>query len=514
MLQRTKLSEVQDDYEDPLETDFLDEDNLPKAIVDLSLSLDTRILAINLYYKKEENNVIELLNKLGTMYELSGTRLLREYLFAICEKSTIAPFLKSVSARSLFDHDSEDDLGYKAIDLVYPLFGTDVGTPYKIEFVKILMKNDKYRQKARDHFCATINDVTIDCDYRYKAILSLEYKSEADELPEKMNYFIREACLEFLMNDKNLPQYRILAGQNLLLTKDYPNIKVVEKVLLAFAEDKNLDYNLRADSTDVLLQLGSDEIKIVAKDIIMSLGRTTGPVTLYSNAQNVHTREIEDSVKDALEFLQSFEIMKHKGETITVEYVEGKIRKFVKKRPTEDSKDFLPKIKVAFNRIIMDRALYSKYNCTLAHILLRVWTYISSHKSENEMKKRLVEELSEMAGTCSSGFATRLVNTISGFGDFSVRISWRDQITSNFAGRLNARIRDMDDLTLQEKVLNQMTISSSKYEDRKHFLKFFRKNVSSIREELHREFKTHISETDFDLYFRSAISHYESGENT
>ena len=35
--------------------------------------------------------------------------------------------------------------------------------------------------------------------------------------------------------------------------------------------------------------------------------------------------------------------------------------------------------------------------------------------------------------------------------------------------------------------------------------------IRIIREELYEEFKDHITDTDFDLYFRSAISKYESG---
>ena len=33
----------------------------------------------------------------------------------------------------------------------------------------------------------------------------------------------------------------------------------------------------------------------------------------------------------------------------------------------------------------------------------------------------------------------------------------------------------------------------------------------SIRDELYSEFKLYITDTDFDLYFRSAISSYETG---
>ena len=52
-----------------------------------------------------------------------------------------------------------------------------------------------------------------------------------------------------------------------------------------------------------------------------------------------------------------------------------------------------------------------------------------------------------MSGTCSSGFATRLINVISGFGQFNIRISYEDQIVANFSGRLNAFARKITDPT-------------------------------------------------------------------
>ena len=180
----------------------------------------------------------------------------------------------------------------------------------------------------------------------------------------------------------------------------------------------------------------------------------------------------------------------------------------------------------------MDRALYSKYNCSLLNILLKIWTYLTTHESEDDMKKRLLEELIDMSGTCSSGFSSRLVNVISGYGDFNLNISWRDQIIANFTGRLNARARDISSKEkmsincklynfstpemelledFQEKVLEEMTVNSNDFASRKNFLKFFRKNMLTIRQELFEEFKNHIPDTDFDLYFRSAISNYETG---
>lgn len=529
---QTEISVIFDHADIPIE-EKLSDNTLSKSIVDLSLSLETRIEAINRYFVKEgSGNTIEVINKLGMMYELSCTKILQQYLFAICEKSSIEPFLQSIAARSLCTHDEQNELGYKAVDLVYPKLGPEIGTPYRIDFVKMLMKNDKYKSKAKKYFCDIINDEKIDCDYRYKTILGLEYKPEydSDEIVteemkkkdekriEQIRYFIQEACLEFFKKDSNLLFYRILAGQN-LLRMNCGEREYIEQTMLQFAKNVTNEYNLRADAADVLLQLSSDSVKKAAKDIIMELGigkRTIN--TIYDNAQNVHTKEVDNSIKDALEFLQSFEIMKYSGKTITFDYVEKKIMELVKEEKKKlkfkkgEKYDKEEKIKVAINRINMDRSLYSKYSCTLSNILLRVWTYISGHDKETELQKRLLEELIEMSGTCSSGFVSRLVNTMSGFGDFSMKISWCDQIIANLAGRLNARIRDMDNLSLQEKVLSQMTLESSKYEERKHFLKFFRQNMLDIRTEMYNEFKTYISDTDFDLYFRAAVSMYESGQ--
>jgi hypothetical protein len=127
------------------------------------------------------------------------------------------------------------------------------------------------------------------------------------------------------------------------------------------------------------------------------------------------------------------------------------------------------------------------------------------------MLKRLIEELYEMAGTCSTGFATRLINTITGFGEISLRISYKDQIISNFTGRMNARIRDMDDLRMQERIMEEIANEASEYNSRKTLLKFMRRNLMSLREELYEEFKGLVTDEEFDFFFHAGVSVYESG---
>jgi len=173
--------------------------------------------------------------------------------------------------------------------------------------------------------------------------------------------------------------------------------------------------------------------------------------------------------------------------------------------------------------------------------MVKLWSYICSNENKNEMQKRLLQELEDMAGTCSSGFISRLVNTISGFGDLSIKISFEDQIVSNFSARLNSYAQkicdddsifrntifeDVKKLYLKENpektvdvntvveefydsVLNEMMLSSSDYKNRPSFLLFFRTYMSKIREEMFTEFIDYVSESEFDLYFRKALSYYD-----
>ena len=192
-----------------------------------------------------------------------------------------------------------------------------------------------------------------------------------------------------------------------------------------------------------------------------------------------------------------------------------------------------------------------------------MWCYITDHKHEKELKKRLLEELEDMSGTCSSGFLSRLVNVVSGFGDFSIRISWQDQIIGNLTGRINKEIKnitsenslfidklediiilklqitgeilkiceDLEEITtetivdkyksspeyslescledFQESVLQELTVNTSQFSDRQNFSLFFRTIIGNIREEMYSEFKQFLSDTSFDLYMRKALFKYE-----
>ena len=544
--------------------------SLQNIIFDFSNELDVILKALELFYEFNSDETVEIINRYNQMYIFSGTKILEKILFKICTESNISTNFKIECAKSLciFQNDKniESKNCYIALDKVCQNL-KNIPTPIKIDAICMLAYNDKFKNNSIKYFCSIILDKNIDCDFRYKTILGLENK-------KNIEYLFKESCIRFLNDIANMTSYRILAAQLLFvkfkdLQSDSSEIltRNIEDILLGFAKDNDLDYNLRADSADVLLKYAEkDSLTFLeAQDIIILLGRDSTSIvkTVFNNAQNVHVLEIEESVSQAIEFLSSFDLLiVGEGECkeyITYEYVKKQIESMVVEADMSDKTGKADKIKISLNRIYMDRALYSKYSFTLVNILLKVWTYLSGHDSETTMKDRLLEELVEMSGTCSSGYASRLVNVISGFGDFNIRISWKDQIVSNFAGRLNARIKNItnpenhisnDELgeiyflmfyeyndkkinikektvsefcsdkyienikeeikeEYQNRILCEMLIPPSNYNNRRHFLSFFRSNLSSIRQEMYEEFAGLITDTDYDLWFRSAISSYE-----
>ena len=652
-----------------IESDDKDSDNLEENIMDMSRSLNNRIKALERFYEKEGNNAIEIFRRLSSMYQLSGSKMIERFFYRICTDCLISSFLKLEVAKSLLDYEEYGDedraeevkinneqrkiLGYKAVNHVCQDLST-MPTPCRVEAIFLLMKSPQFKSESDFYFKEFVRSDTIECEFRYMTILSLE-KVSAEEMkeelyeysydsveavekicdylkikigqewrsafrklsyddlkclyllafPEKVcekDWFIKSAQFAFLFHQKNPVYYRNLSSQYLLkkCSLDSDETTKVETKVLEFADDAELDYNLRADSADILLRYGSDSFKEAGRRVIMELAVVNGTVrTIFENAQNVHTESVEESVAEILEFLNSLPIYMVDKDPVDFNYINAHIEKMLKQELEKIRKDSHPgescdspvgenfcstecekfyyknqKIKLSMQRIFMDRALYSKFNNSLLTILLKVYSYIQTRNDDDniikfELYKRMLQELEDMSGTCSSGFASRLVNIISGHENFNIRISFEDQIISNFMGRLNAKAREIanidsifrneraedvvelwllgderielrKDIELQfvkrpvikdvvknflsedreekienciqifsESVINEMMIKSSRYGDRRNFSLFFRTYASKIREELAEEFKEFVSDTDFDLWFRRAIMSYE-----
>ena len=598
---------------------------------DMEISLEDRVLAFSRLYELFKEDMIEEINKLCGIYMYSGSRYIEEFLIEICNKVDNLPQnLKNIIAVNLCSRG--ETYGYECLYNLCKRMDDSISITIRLESIKTLLEHNDFVSRCIDCFKEVIKLEKLKEDFKYKTILSLEKniikESEYDSyeiyyinLSKNSSFAIIE-LMNFFFGTVSCYKYKILSGQYLLLN-NYKETDKIEKDILDIAINEDIEYNTRADACDMILRLSKNtENKQIAKDIILVLGNTRedGKVikakTVFENAQNVHYNEFENSILEALEFLNNIDTLRIKDYGILdFGYVKKQINLILYEEHNKYSNEDIERIKVSLNRIELDRILYSKYNFTLNTVLLKVWTYIENSEFQAEMKNRLLEELIDMCGICSTGFVSRIINTISGFGDFNYKISWRDQIISNFVGRLNYRakniieiwnneekinivldtmmLKDNDSITLlkmhvknkkldydfrvKDNYGNVIKSSDKKKEDkiikdietimysRKEyptekemksyfiekvkeknmldddmineflleefqsgllseiaednslttsiklfFSSFLREEVISIREEMYKEFKEYLEDSEFDIYFRDAISLYES----
>lgn len=474
--------------------DELDEDNFESYVTNWENPENIRIKVLEKIMETSNDILLRLIG----MFRFSNVSILKKFLVNIVLLSKIDLEQKMLVVEEICERDSKT--GIELILSVSDNFEEfdKISFLKKINFVSKLSKLEKFSE-LENILSTLMKYSSIDDDYRYKSILSIE------------NPKVRTSvAYSFLTNNENRTRYRILSSQLILGNEEGESIrKNVENQIISFMNDNDLDVFLRADAADVLLHY-SPEHYDMAREMILLLGVDRyQPNTIYENRQNVHNEELEDSVNEILEFLASFPTMKINGHEIEINQILAKIS-----NNTEGMKETRKeKIDYALNRISIDSALYGKFNMTLGNILVKVWGYMKSSKNEELIYMRLLEELEEMSGTCSTGYASRLVNCLSGITDFSVRISWCDQIIANFAGRLNRRAREIEDSDYQGDVFMEMSCPYAPPESRKNFLKFFRENMLSIREEMYEEFRDYMDDTTYDLYFKRAISNYVVGDS-
>jgi len=501
-----------------IEEESLETSNMPSCttekemldtLFDLEFPIETRLECLK---KCKPDLAFEVIRRFNNMWYFACTKRIEEFLLHVCKDGSFDVILRIESAKALTTGSKK---GYEAI---LTLLTSDLPTPIRAETIFLLFEDVDLLDKANELFFDLIDDQSIDADFRLGVVQSIDYKVDSKHSLRLKH----DALLRFVSNVINYTMYRIVACQMYLtkvVTKDVTKDNEVhmgrdriEKALFGFVSDDYLDDNLRADACDVILRYGTDDtIRSAALTVIAAIG-DGGGYTLYDNKQNIHHSSIEQSATDLIEKL--YETTAHSP--LTFAMVRDCILEETASQLDETSeveREKLENIKksvnMALTRISIDSATYGKFNLTLRGILTLVWNYIVGNEYEKELKRRLIEELVDSYKMCSTGYAFRIVNTLSGFTEFGVTISFEDQIISNLNGRLNAKIRELEDEDFKGDVLSEMTLPAEYTQDRMNFLKFFRTNISKIREDLHAEFASHIDDTDFDLYFRKALMHYE-----
>lgn len=439
-----------------------------------------------------------------------------EFLTKISKEPTMSSHERLMCAVSLYNNDF---VGYCYDLFMHIMNDISVLIKYRVDASRYLLYSeiDENVLAAKRAILKFIDTKEYPSEYRYNIISSFNTKTglftlfNATRLDVKYSEkFLYKLQNKFFWNKKN-GRERILSGQHMLSmseknVSDKEKRKIIEE-LFDIAEngiDGNMDENIRADAVDVIVRLGNARELIMAQQMLGQLGER-GKKTMYHDKQNIHDSSINKSVNEYIEQLGNTT-----EDVENFQNVHTEISKIIYSSEFK-SADRIKAFK-SLNRISIDTATFTKKNLTTAEVCAHIWRLINKHKPEEieQLKKRLVEEMIDMADTCSTGHVGRLVNVLSGY-DFALKISWEEQVNSNISARLETRIKNIKDEELQEKIVVGMS-ENCEDEDRDAYIKFIEENAKSLKEELYKEFveEGYINSKQFEKYFESGIKNFVS----
>ena len=352
----------------------------------------------------------------------------------------------------------------------------------------------EYNNDITDSLYRIITDEKLQEEYQYFYILRCENMIPIQTFSILLWRYFHE--LNLSIHTRILVCQYILNHSQKLRDID---LQVVFSFLMSVLENNVEEYPIyiQTDVADMILNIHNsipDDLRKKAIDIIIEAGGNH--FSMYHNQENIHNIQ-ESSITPILKILQQ-KYGHFKRE------LENDIS--IVKEKSRGQKE----IEISLLRIQLDSQYYN--NLKIRNIFQLVISYILSHPDiEQELWKRCLEELQEMSGKCSTGYAVRLLNILSGFDEeLSVTIPEDERFKSIFFHKLNKHLSDNEDGDNQSNILYELTIDSSKPELRQNFLKFFRKVFPILSNEMYQEFKDNLDDTTIDLYLRKAYYDYES----
>jgi len=240
-------------------------------------------------------------------------------------------------------------------------------------------------------------------------------------------------------------KYRILSIRYLLMYyKECPRICPSKKEILQYAETlfnnriNNRDISELNEIADIVNQHGNDSTLL---DRIRDYEQPKVEIkTVYNDSQNVHNSTINQSVLKIAKnlYLKYGKQIKNREDVLM-----------------DDIRSLMIQIFPEDLEIILESFSYLNENfstfgidITLQQVFICLWLWISEDNYREELQKRLLEELKEMKGQCTTGHLARLINVIQGFTEdekMLIKISNVDQINSVVRQYLNKCLIDCKD---------------------------------------------------------------------
>ena len=465
--------------------------DLKASVVDFSQSHEKRMRDLLFLCKQFSDQAFELLDQLRSMFRLTQNTRVFRILHECAETMHDFPVTTRLDIADLLSQFVKTrNAGF---DVMHEICSTEnldqLPKESHAKYLICLVNTNRFPD-AEEMLFDLCNDPKIQVLFRYETLLSLKH------MITKNRGTLTRGMWIFVMNGSNCIRYRILACQALLTQCGLPSEDRVrvEQILFEIARNTDNDENTRADALDIIqLHTSSNETAVEANKMLTELG---GGATVYENKQNAHTVSVVASALESIALLYEYT----KSQTLPA--FDDVVADITRLADAESERTGTI-VRSVINRIRIDRSDLNAAITSLRELLCNIYLYISNHPKRTNLERILIQEMVDTDGTCATGYAERLINTLSGFGEFKVTISWEDQIRANIHARLNAKLISEPD---RDTILTQMV--DRNIADRTTFLTFFMQQFPSIREDMYMEFSDHMTDTDWELYVQKAVVSY------
>lgn len=256
-------------------------------------------------------------------------------------------------------------------------------------------------------------------------------------------------------------RYLFKYNRQILKRYNYPNsaqlIQVAHDMMTAYLNTNNLqnareiadiisEYHVNEGERFFQRLRALDEVKIENKVI----------KTVYADSQNVHNSKINNSViRSATKLCELYnvklenEIENKRQNSFILSEIEA-----ILKRGHKNASAIIEK---SIEYIRISTATFGEKRLSLCDILVSVWLFIINHAQRADLELRLIEELKDMNGLCSTGHVARLVNVIQGFTsseELQIRISDAEQCKAVVGQYLSNVLKECKDENVLDGILD------------------------------------------------------------
>ena len=190
--------------------------------------------------------------------------------------------------------------------------------------------------------------------------------------------------------------------------------------------------------TDISIYGNEIELSPIIQRFINRMGNILNH-KIYNDAQNIHASSIQKSVRDSIICLLNDKYS----------ISDDDIRRHIIDNPHIRCKERL-------FEYIDCKEEHSTLYCTFNDLFIKVYGRIISNEHQDELWKRLNEEVIESECKCYTGRLSRLVNVLNGYyDDIKITISDNEQISNII---LSIRNKMTDEKEIKEECMKELTI--------------------------------------------------------